>query len=267
MAKIVDNSTSRVEELMTSSSRKGMSTTNHQAMPRTSKPMEHIYNATEPIKPPNPPPIELVPKTDRFWPSFVTAFVMIIASELGDKTFLIAAILAMRHSRLSIFIAGTMALALMTIISCAFGLILPNLVPRRWTVWCVSILFILFGVKMLFEGWKMSATHLREEYDEVAHEIEDSEDISRRRVSPRASSRLELGETDVEGCHRSLNRALRQLLACFNALRISRILSPVVVQAFSLTFLAEWGDRSQIATIALAAAQVHHKNSFCHPHR
>ena len=31
---------------------------------------------------------------------------------------------------------------------------------------------------------------------------------------------------------------------------------PVFVQAFVLTFLGEWGDRSQIATIALGAAHV-----------
>lgn len=30
----------------------------------------------------------------------------------------------------------------------------------------------------------------------------------------------------------------------------------VLVQAFTMTFLAEWGDRSQLATIILAASKV-----------
>ena len=34
------------------------------------------------------------------------------------------------------------------------------------------------------------------------------------------------------------------------------ILSPILLQAFTLTFLAEWGDRSQIATILLASREV-----------
>lgn len=32
-----------------------------------------------------------------------------------------------------------------------------------------------------------------------------------------------------------------------------RMVSSVVMKAFTMTFLAEWGDRSQIATISLAA--------------
>jgi len=42
---------------------------------------------------------------------------VIIVSELGDKTFFIAAILAMRHSRLVVFGGAIAALGLMTVLS------------------------------------------------------------------------------------------------------------------------------------------------------
>ena len=38
--------------------------------------------------------------------------------------------------------------------------------------------------------------------------------------------------------------------------RVCGIFSPVLIQSFTLTFLAEWGDRSQITTIVLAASEV-----------
>lgn len=38
--------------------------------------------------------------------------------------------------------------------------------------------------------------------------------------------------------------------------RISNLIPKVFLQALTLTFLAEWGDRSQLATIILAAREV-----------
>lgn len=35
------------------------------------------------------------------------------------------------------------------------------------------------------------------------------------------------------------------------------LLARIFMQAFTMTFVAEWGDRSQIATIILSAREVH----------
>jgi len=48
---------------------------------------------------------------------FVEALSVILVSELGDKTFFIAAILAMRNNKLTVFLAAIAALAVMTVLS------------------------------------------------------------------------------------------------------------------------------------------------------
>jgi len=70
-----------------------------------------------------------------FADGFVESLLMILVSELGDKTFFIAAILAMRHSRHVIFAGAISALALMTVLSAAFGYLLPTLLPKAYTHW------------------------------------------------------------------------------------------------------------------------------------
>lgn len=49
--------------------------------------------------------------------AFVASLSVIVVSELGDKTFFIAAIMAMRHSRLIVFAGAISALFVMTLLS------------------------------------------------------------------------------------------------------------------------------------------------------
>lgn len=52
-----------------------------------------------------------------FLHAFIASLSVIVVSELGDKTFFIAAIMAMRHPRLIVFTGAITALALMTVLS------------------------------------------------------------------------------------------------------------------------------------------------------
>ena len=49
--------------------------------------------------------------------AFVASFSVIIVSELGDKTFFIAAIMAMRYNRFTVLVGAMLALSFMTCLS------------------------------------------------------------------------------------------------------------------------------------------------------
>lgn len=71
-----------------------------------------VDDSLSPVQTPKPPVVSL-----GFVHAFVASLSVIIVSELGDKTFFIAAIMAMRHSRITVFIGAISALALMTVLS------------------------------------------------------------------------------------------------------------------------------------------------------
>uniref|UniRef100_A0A1I7WTL8 GDT1 family protein n=1 Tax=Heterorhabditis bacteriophora TaxID=37862 RepID=A0A1I7WTL8_HETBA len=54
-----------------------------------------------------------------FYHGFLASLSVIIVSELGDKTWFIAVIMSMRHSRLTVFLGAMSALVLMTVLSAA----------------------------------------------------------------------------------------------------------------------------------------------------
>ncbi|XP_026274332.1 transmembrane protein 165 isoform X2 [Frankliniella occidentalis] len=173
--------------------------------------------------------------------AFVAALSVIVVSELGDKTFFIAAIMAMRHPRLTVFLGAASALAFMTVLSAVFGLA-ATIIPRAYTYYISTALFAIFGLKMLRDGYYMSPNEGQEELEEVQSDLRKREDEFEREAAS--------GGADVESAGSASTKKKGKWRA--SALKM---FSRIFVQAFTLTFLAEWGDRSQLTTIILAARE------------
>jgi len=212
--------------------------------------------------------------------SYILSLTMILFSEVGDKTFLIAALMAMKHDRLLVFSAAFSALIAMTILSAVLGHAVPTLIPKRFTNFLASALFLVFGARMLREGLAMSPDEgVTAEMQEVEQELEEKEHLARQQgrrrssISPyalemglgRTSTRKSRSGSRLPSPPRSPSSSpdrspsprgsnLKGIISGLHNL-LSLLLSPAWVQTFVMTFLGEWGDRSQIATIAMAAGQ------------
>ncbi|WP_448381272.1 TMEM165/GDT1 family protein [Gloeomargarita sp.] len=150
-----------------------------------------------------------------FWTGFTSGWLLIGLSELGDKTFFIGAILAMRHPRWWVFLGVIGGLATMTLVSVGMGQV-AALFPPRYVRGLAVALLLGFGLKLLYEASRMSGqATLAAEQEEARAVVEQKE----------------------------------QGVVTWSA-------GAVVMEAFTLTFVAEWGDRTQVATITLASA--HH---------
>lgn len=146
---------------------------------------------------------------------FTAGLLLITLSELGDKTFFIGALLAMRHSRRWVFVGVTAALFAMTVLSVLIGQV-AALLPLQMVQRVATLLFIGFGGKLLYDAAVMADETLDDEQTAACRVI---------RTQP-------LGLASVG------------------------LIPAIASRAFALTLVAEWGDRTQLATITLAVT--HH---------
>ena len=154
------------------------------------------------------------------WISLVTVFV----SEIGDKTFFIVAILGMKHSKILIVMANLLAMSCMTFISASLGHLVPNIIQSQWVAIIAGLVLILFGLSMLKDR---KNNKIKEEYEEAKEEL--------------AEDNLDTGESKIHSI---------PAVNLFQKLGIS----PIFIKSFTMIFLAEWGDVSQLSTIALGAS-------------
>lgn len=166
----------------------------------------------------------------KFLPAFLKSLMMILATEIGDKTFFIAAVLSMRNARLPVFSGAILALCIMTVLSSLMGVILPSLLPRQYMHIVSGLLFLYFGVRLLLDSTRMTGSKCSGELEEV------EEELLHKKKNEETSVDDTMDSDDVPK-------------------KPKKEWESIFLQALTLTFIAEWGDRSQIATIALAAAK------------
>jgi len=201
-----------------------------------------------------------------FLHGFVESLSVILVSEIGDKTFFVAAILAMRNNKLTVFLAAISALAVMTVLSALLGFVVTTFIPREYTYYACTAIMFLFGLKMLWEAWRMKPN----EGEETQREVE--EELARRGSTPSLSAQQSDEEAGNQEELRSMNPIPQETVTPLpteddksrkkslhvqirekswfgkKCVKIFRVFS----NTFAMTFLAEWGDRSQLATIVMA---------------
>lgn len=152
---------------------------------------------------------------------FIQSFLLIFASEIGDKTFFIAGLLAAKYSRLISLVGSLGALSAMTIISCVIGRVFHSLPPGLTQGlplddYAAVAAFAYFGIKTLTDAYQLpegDSSGIEEEKKEAEEAVDE----------------VTGGDTDGPS--------------------LAAILS-----TFGLVFAAEVGDRSFFTTIALSAA-------------
>jgi len=181
-----------------------------------------------------------------FLDAFFSSFGLILVSEIGDETFIIAALMAMQHPRMTVFAGAFGALVIMTVLSTGLGIVLPSLISRQTVRKFACVLYTAFGLRLLYIAYRTNPKEgVEDEIKDVEAQLSESQNLRK----------LKQRNADIEAADdEDVNEKLRKRYGVRQAVEslFENVLDPVFLEALILTFLAEWGDRSQLATIALA---------------
>ncbi len=210
--------------------------------PKSTPTSESTRETPDPIsKTPKSNDEQWVPTGPTFWHSTGESFFMIFLAELGDRTFILIAIFAMKYGRSLIMLPCIVFLILLHCVSVFIGLLFPFLFSPVFVAYLSFIVFMAFGIYMFYEAWNMS-----DEEDTPQH----IESLNKKNngIEDELEDPLLGEESRVEHQLHISGSIEHMLVDDANNYKI-------VITVLTAIFLAEWGDRSQLGAIVLTATR------------
>lgn len=152
-------------------------------------------------------------KDAEFWEGFAQSFILIFLAEIGDRTFIVVTLFSTKLNPIWLFILGSIGMSGMHILSVLIGAAFPLLLSKSVTEIICVVLFFLFGAVMIYQG--VNNEEGEDEEAEVQKAVEEHDEKKASAVKP-------------------------SLVAEY-------------LFFMSLILCQEWGDKSQLAAIALAS--------------
>ncbi|CAH2079323.1 unnamed protein product [Thlaspi arvense] len=130
---------------------------------------------------------------------FTAAFSLIFVSEIGDKTFFIAALLAMQYEKTLVLLGSMGALSLMTILSVVIGKIFQSVPAQFQTTlpigeYAAIALLMFFGLKSIKDAWDIPQAEAKngEESGKELGEYTEAEELVKEQASKKLTNPLEI---------------------------------------------------------------------------
>ena len=160
------------------------------------------------------------PSTKAFYSSLFQSFSIIFLSEIADRTFILVLIYSMKMHWLPLILDSLGAMFFMNILAIAVGCMVPLLFVKGIVDWIGFGCFLGFGILNIYEGFTKESRTVSEEFKEEINTNDDQ------------YSKL----NEIEGENKT-----------------GKSLGGLCVELFTFLVLSELGDKSEIATITIAA--------------
>ena len=107
----------------------------------------------------------------------ISSFIFILASEIGDKTFILTILYSSKYNPIIVFIVASVALIGIHCLSCFIGS-LAHFILSRFVLSIITVVaFFIFGISMLYQAYsKEEEEDFDKEYKEIHEAMLEKDD-------------------------------------------------------------------------------------------